>query len=459
MDAEVYVGNEDQGFMSYTDDMGGFWFDLPNGEYSMAVYHWEYLPYYAEGLVVDSDTTMVQVILAQPDGGIQGYVYDDMNYPITYADVMLVSLADSMAYYGYTDENGYYEISAMNGDYEVFASAPGFEPASFGSVTINEDWIYMDLYLQPREFAMAPEINFIVDQPNDQGRWVRMQFNAGGTEYGPFSGYSIWRLTTTQMGPILDFVDYLPNHDFMDYNVVLPTLIDSSAYVQDPEDYLTGFIVTGHWDMYGYIDGLPGVGYSVDNIHPGIPGPLVLLSSTETGVELQWEPSMDDDFQFFEVRRASNPEFTDASVFATVEPGIMDGDVTVGQTYYYQVVAIDANGNLSEGTNVITTSIVSVDDEELLPTAFGLSQNYPNPFNPTTSIEFALPEASNVSIEIFNIRGQKVRTLVSGYVQAGYINTTWDGRDQNGRELSSGTYIYRLQAGEFTSSKKMVLMK
>ncbi len=137
----------------------------------------------------------------------------------------------------------------------------------------------------------------------------------------------------------------------------------------------------------------------------------------------------------------------------------MDVNVSVGQTYYYQVMAVDANGNIGDGTNIVTTSIVSVDDASVLPTVFGLSQNYPNPFNPTTSIEFTLPEASQVSLEIYNLLGQKVRALVSGYVAAGYIKTQWDGLDQMGSELSSGTYIYRLKAGDLSISKKMVLMK
>jgi len=211
--------------------------------------------------------------------------------------------------------------------------------------------------------------------------------------------------------------------------------------------------------MYEYVDGDPAMGYSIDNIHPGMPGPLTLLSATEDAVEIGWELSMDNDFQYFEVYRATNPDFTDADVFATVDPMFSDLDVSIGQTYYYAVSAFDANGNMSETSNVVTTSIVSVDDLELIPTTYGLSQNYPNPFNPTTSIEFALPEASEVSLEIYNLLGQKVRTLVSGYVPAGYINTSWDGMDQNGKEISSGTYIYRLQTADQSFSKKMVLMK
>ncbi len=460
-DANVYAfsWDDDEGYWSYTDEDGEYWFGLPNGTYDVVVEHWEYPPMWAEGIVVNDDTSYVDFAMSLPDGGLDGYVYDDMGYPIWDAEVVIVSMLDSVGFFGYTDDDGYFSIPAWNGDYQIFAGAPGFEYGNFGMVTINNDWVSIDIYLQGREFAMPPEVNFIVDQPNDQGRWVRMQFWPGGTEWGPFHAYSVWRLTNTPMGPILDFVDYLPNHDMDVYNLVLPTLVDSSAHVSDPIDYMSSFMVTGHWDMYGYIDGMPGAGYSIDNIHPGIPGPLTLLSSTEDGVEIGWEMSMDDDFQYFEVYRASNPDFTDADVYPTVETMFSDGDVTIGQTYYYAVSAVDANGNISETSNVVTTSIVSVSDLGMIPSSFGLSQNYPNPFNPTTSIEFALPEASEVSLEIYNLLGQKVRTLVNGYVSAGYINTSWDGLDQNGKEISSGTYIYRLQTADQTFSKKMVLMK
>jgi len=462
MDANVYAHSwdDDEGFWTYTNHNGEYWFDLPNGMYDVVVEHWDYPPMWMEGIPVNDDTTFVDFALEYPDGGVEGYVYDDQGYPIHDAEVVIISTIDSTGFWGYTDGNGYYSIPAMNGQYHIMAGAPGFHHSNPSAFDINDNWVSIDIYLEPRDFAMAPEINFIIDQPNDQGRWVRMQFMPGGTDWGPYHAYSIWRMTNTPMGPIMDFVDYLPNHDFDMYNVVLPTLVDSSMYVPDPEDYMSMFMVTGHYDMYGYVDGEPGIGYSIDNIHPGVPSPLVLLSSDETQVDMQWEPIMDDDFQYFEVHRATHADFTDGAIIEmTTNLGTSDTDLTVGQTYYYQVFAVDANGNASEGSNVINTTIVSIDDAELLPTVFGLSQNYPNPFNPTTSIEFALPQASDVNLVIYNILGQKVRTLVNGYMPAGYITTSWDGLDQNGREISSGTYIYRLDTPDESFSKKMVLMK
>ena len=90
---------------------------------------------------------------------------------------------------------------------------------------------------------------------------------------------------------------------------------------------------------------------------------------------------------------------------------------------------------------------------------FELYQNYPNPFNPQTTIEYFLPRASRVKIEIFNILGQKVRTLIDTYLEPGRYRVHWDGTDDRGIKVTSGIYIYRLVAGDVVISKKMVLLK
>lgn len=104
---------------------------------------------------------------------------------------------------------------------------------------------------------------------------------------------------------------------------------------------------------------------------------------------------------------------------------------------------------------------VVLDGDSLLtrPTAFLLAQNYPNPFNPTTNIEFMLSRPEQVKIEILNILGQKVRTLVDQHLKAGPKVVPWDGRDDAGKDVSSGIYFYRIHAGKFTDTKKMILMK
>lgn len=100
-----------------------------------------------------------------------------------------------------------------------------------------------------------------------------------------------------------------------------------------------------------------------------------------------------------------------------------------------------------------TYDISSIDNDNF-PAQFTLSQNYPNPFNPTTTISYELPEAQNITLQIFDITGQLVETLYNGYKEAGHWDVTWNASDQ-----SSGIYIYRLQVGDQHISKKMLLIK
>jgi hypothetical protein len=94
-----------------------------------------------------------------------------------------------------------------------------------------------------------------------------------------------------------------------------------------------------------------------------------------------------------------------------------------------------------------------------LPATYGLNQNYPNPFNLQARISYQMPEAGLVTIRVYNIRGQVVRTLVDEYREAGYHFEVWDGRSDAGREVASGVYTYRMEADNFSASKKMVLIE
>jgi hypothetical protein len=93
------------------------------------------------------------------------------------------------------------------------------------------------------------------------------------------------------------------------------------------------------------------------------------------------------------------------------------------------------------------------------PSEFGLSQNYPNPFNPTTKIEFTLAKSGYVTLQIYDVLGRKVRTLVSEQLSSGYKSVIWDGKNDDGKDVASGVYFYRLKAGGFSETKKMVIIK
>jgi len=113
---------------------------------------------------------------------------------------------------------------------------------------------------------------------------------------------------------------------------------------------------------------------------------------------------------------------------------------------------------LNNGSGGFTTD-VDEDNNVLLSNRFNLSNNYPNPFNPSTIIQYSLSTRSHVSITVFNILGQKIKTLVDGTRSVGEYKISWNGIDSKGRAVPSGIYFYQIKADNFIDTKKMLLMK
>ena len=103
---------------------------------------------------------------------------------------------------------------------------------------------------------------------------------------------------------------------------------------------------------------------------------------------------------------------------------------------------------------------VSVETEDpIIPDEFRVHQNFPNPFNPETESRFALTKDSHVAINVYNTLGQQIGTLIDTQYAAGFHSVRWDGKDGNGRPVSSGIYLYQIQAGEFSQVRKMSLIR
>ncbi|RMD94154.1 MAG: T9SS C-terminal target domain-containing protein [Calditrichaeota bacterium] len=106
-----------------------------------------------------------------------------------------------------------------------------------------------------------------------------------------------------------------------------------------------------------------------------------------------------------------------------------------------------------------TPVFVEFNAPNTVPKNYALHQNYPNPFNPSTNIVYELPVGARVKLEIYNILGQKIKTLVDRDMPLGVHQIAWDGTDDHGRRVSSGIYVYVLKAGTFKESKRMLLLK
>ncbi|MEE2709529.1 MAG: fibronectin type III domain-containing protein [Gemmatimonadota bacterium] len=129
-----------------------------------------------------------------------------------------------------------------------------------------------------------------------------------------------------------------------------------------------------------------------------------------------------------------------------------DGAVQVKQQYFYMIEAVSSNGE----TRRFGPISLRVD----APSTFALKQNAPNPFNPATTIRFDLPNPTKVTVIVFNILGQEVIRLINDEaMEAGFHEISWNGRNQIGSSTASGIYLYRIEAGEFSKARKMLLLK
>jgi len=121
--------------------------------------------------------------------------------------------------------------------------------------------------------------------------------------------------------------------------------------------------------------------------------------------------------------------------------------------WWYRLKQVDLDGT-AHFTEPISVNVVANVVERVLPTKFALAQNYPNPFNPSTTIEFALPKSVHATLKIFDLLGREVATLVDEELPAGNYKREWHAQD-----MASGVYLYRLQAGEFVGTKKLLLLR
>jgi len=128
-------------------------------------------------------------------------------------------------------------------------------------------------------------------------------------------------------------------------------------------------------------------------------------------------------------------------------------------TYYWRVIAYNEVGDSEYDVFSFTTEEDVSEGEETVLIVTGLSGNFPNPFNPETTIRFGMAEAGNVNISIYNIRGQRVNTLVNGHLDRGNHSITWNGTSDDGRSLSSGVYFYLMRTDNYTESRRMILLK
>jgi hypothetical protein len=182
-----------------------------------------------------------------------------------------------------------------------------------------------------------------------------------------------------------------------------------------------------------------------------IPVELTSFNAVSTGknINISWSTATETNNLGFELyRNNSKITFVKGKGTTTEKQNYSYSDMNLKPgKYLYQLYQIDFDGT--------KTLVASAETEvNVTPVDFGLSQNYPNPFNPSTNISFSLPKATNVKITVYNAIGKEIAVLVNGNYEAGTHNITW-----NANNLASGLYFYKMEAENFTATKKMMLIR
>ncbi|KPJ58288.1 MAG: hypothetical protein AMJ46_14410 [Latescibacteria bacterium DG_63] len=174
-------------------------------------------------------------------------------------------------------------------------------------------------------------------------------------------------------------------------------------------------------------------------------------------VKLSWEMGLEARASSFRIERSESPDGEFCVLELPVASGsghsfsCTDYSVLPGKTYWYRILLVSSSSEEAYGPIEVYV--------ERVPNAYTLHQNYPNPFNPLCTIRYETPQAGRVSLRVFDATGCLVRTLVDVHREPGSYSELWDGRAEDGRELPSGVYFYRLEAGDFVAMRKMVLLR
>jgi hypothetical protein len=258
---------------------------------------------------------------------------------------------------------------------------------------------------------------------------------------------------------IWEAIGRIPATQELQYYSLAPSVGDSGAVLE-----YTVFCVSTHTtDPDVYYFSSPDSGYSVDNLAPAMPQDIAgLYSYPPPELLITWRPNFEADLSHYAVYKGVTPGFVPDVGNRIGEPTdtfLVDVSFDPNVDNYYKVSALDIHWNESDFALLGPDGISGVGETPPAPEVTLLEQNVPNPFNPVTTIRFAIAKPGWVVLRVYNVAGRPVRTLVKGRREIDRYEATWDGRDDGGRLVASGVYLYELDAPGYLETKKMVLVR
>ncbi|HHE37952.1 MAG TPA: T9SS type A sorting domain-containing protein [Candidatus Cloacimonetes bacterium] len=385
--------------------------DLPLGTYVDEQYH-----------NINSGSTNIDFHLHTATGGIEGYLYDSATEePLNEG---WISATQDFEIWFNTGvwEDGYFNLPLPNGTYFIYANSDDYYQEEISDVVVQDEFVYLEFYLDPVSF--------------DGALWGYVYEE--GTEI-PIEDAEVWANTegywnnafTDESG--FYYID-LPNGNYwVDvwregyFGYHLEEIVINNDEIQQ-DFYLTPMIFNGSLSGYVYEEGTSDPIEEVD----------IWVSS-----DIFWTGTFTDPDGFYEVDLINGIYWLDAWKEG-YEP--------------FHIEGIEINDD-DVIQNIFLTPLNSVDDNEGLSIQNELHQNSPNPFREYTSISFVLKEKDDVRIDIYNVKGQLVRTLIDEEKDKGFYNLIWNGKDSNDHSVSSGIYLYKMKTGKFADLKKMIVLQ
>ncbi len=388
--------------------------------------------------VVQDQTTIVDIMMGQ--GGIlTGYVRDTFDNPVSEAEV---TLSDSSA--AITNANGFYIfVNLPTATVSLTARKEGYESHTIDNINVVFGQS-IDVDFNILEFGRI-HLDVSSNTGNNSGAIAVMTDTSDNTEYTAIS----------DANGAIDLSGMYPGT----YNLIV-TRPDHDEYTQDGVHIVSG-------DNTAITISLTEFFTAPTNIHWNNQDRLLVWQCGERlySTRVNGSNALIDGSSYSDKDSDNSGKERELTNFrvqvdtfdqTTTDTCIVITGLTNGVQYLATITAIYQTGSASAGYYINYDTANDPDDVNLLTELKG---NYPNPFNPTTHIDFSLKKAGKVEIVIYNITGQKVRTLVDGELEADDHSVVWNGKDDRGNQVSSGIYFYRLQTSETSQTRKMLMLK
>lgn len=378
------------------------------------------------------------------------------------------------------DASGNYSVTLSQGSYIAFAVAPGYQrvffngqsdPLSANVIVLNSDTAGINFIMAPNPPLVLGQINgSVTDSTTGNGvaariiayrdRWTHPDtIRAPRTFFADADSTGNYSLTDLPPGDYIVFAIPLGNYVPSFYSTSGSTLHWKDATkvtvngttVAGINIYVKPLVnpSAGYTSIYGQITVNISASASVQkaDVTAALSGGVVYAIDAAGSIAGYGFTTSTGTYTIVDLAPGTYTVSTEA-------PGYDSGSSTASPTY-------DASGNPQPANaSYSVNSLTSVGGNGgLQPSGYALEQNYPNPFNPSTQIVFSIPQDQHVAIDVYNILGQKVATLVNSNLTAGVHEVTWSGKDDNGIAAPSGVYLYRISTANFTAVKKMLLLK